>query len=395
MHMADTLISPAVGGIMWAATAAVAAYSVKRVNVEADERKIPLMGVLGAFVFAAQMINFSIPGTGSSGHLGGGMLLTILLGPYAGFLTIASVLVIQALFFADGGLLALGCNIFNLGFFPAFIAYPLIFRGMVGRSLSYRRLTAGRVVPAVMFASVVGLQLGAFGVVMETLFSEITELAFSRFVLLMQPIHLAIGVVEGIVTAGVVMYVLKEKPGILKAAARGPGRNESAEDRTPAGRAGRPALGKLGLRKVLIVLGVLTVVTGGILSWFASTHPDGLEWSIFRTTGSEEVGFGGTGIHGFAQRLQEKLAILPDYGFRESGAANDDAAAAQPEMEAPEPAPGEAATGEIAPDQWPSVSAGTTVSGFVGALLTLFLAGIAGVFIVKRVSGGRNRKAAR
>jgi cobalt/nickel transport system permease protein len=395
MHMADSLISPVVGGVMWAATAGVAAYGVKKVNDEADERKIPLMGVLGAFVFAAQMINFSIPGTGSSGHLGGGMLLTILLGPYAGFLTIASVLVVQALFFADGGLLALGCNIFNLGFFPAFIAYPLIFRSMTGRSLADGKLTAGRVLPAAMLASIVGLQLGAFGVVMETLLSGITELSFSRFVLLMQPIHLAIGVVEGFVTAGVVTYVLKAKPEVLKAATAVPSGNSPAGDMTPAG---RPASGRLGLRKVLIVLGALTVVTGGILSWFASTHPDGLEWSVFRATGSKEVGFAGSGgLHGFAKRLQEKIAILPDYGFKEAGAARADAEA-QAEAEAPEPAPqeaGEPAPGEPAPAAWPSVSAGTTVSGFVGALLTLVLAGIAGVFIVKRVSGGRNRKAAR
>jgi cobalt/nickel transport system permease protein len=73
------------------------------------------------------MINFTIPGTGSSGHLGGGMILAILLGPYAGFLTMASLLVVQSLFFADDGLMALGRNIFNLGFFPCFIAYPFIF----------------------------------------------------------------------------------------------------------------------------------------------------------------------------------------------------------------------------------------------------------------------------
>jgi len=77
------------------------------------------MGVMGAFIFAARKINFTIPGTGSSGHLGGGMILAILLGPYAGFLTMASVLAVQALFFADGGLVALGCNIFNLGFLTA------------------------------------------------------------------------------------------------------------------------------------------------------------------------------------------------------------------------------------------------------------------------------------
>ena len=93
-----------------------------RAAADGDDRRVPLMGVLGAFVFAAQMVNFAIPGTGSSGHLGGGLLLAILLGPRAAFIVIASVLIVQALFFADGGLLALGCNVFNLGFFPAFVA---------------------------------------------------------------------------------------------------------------------------------------------------------------------------------------------------------------------------------------------------------------------------------
>ena len=104
MHMADALISPAVGGVMWAATAAAGAVSVRALARSKDERRLPLMGVMGAFVFAAQMITFSIPGTGSSGHLGGGLLLAALLGPYAGFLVMASVLAVQALFFADGGL---------------------------------------------------------------------------------------------------------------------------------------------------------------------------------------------------------------------------------------------------------------------------------------------------
>jgi cobalt/nickel transport system permease protein len=108
MHMADALLSPAVGGTMWAATAGTIAWCSKKVRAELDERKVPLMGVLAAFIFAAQMINFTIPATGSSGHLGGGLLLAVLLGPWAAFLAIASVLFIQALFFADGGLLALG-----------------------------------------------------------------------------------------------------------------------------------------------------------------------------------------------------------------------------------------------------------------------------------------------
>src|SRR5512136_1061958 len=132
MHMADALLSPAVGGTMWAVSAGTIAYCSKKVRDEFDERNVPLMGVLGAFIFAAQMINFTIPATGSSGHLGGGLILSILLGPHAAFLTIASVLVVQALFFADGGLLALGCNIFNLGFIPAFIVFPFIYKKLAG-----------------------------------------------------------------------------------------------------------------------------------------------------------------------------------------------------------------------------------------------------------------------
>lgn len=132
MHMADALLSPAVGGAMWAVTAGLTAYSARKLQNSPDESRVPLMGVLGAFIFAAQMINFSIPATGSSGHLGGGMILSILLGPYAAFLVLASVLIVQALFFADGGLLALGCNIFNMAFFPCFFAYPFIYRKMAG-----------------------------------------------------------------------------------------------------------------------------------------------------------------------------------------------------------------------------------------------------------------------
>ena len=167
MHMADALISPAVGGTMWAASAGLIGYCSKKVKDDMDDVTIPLMGVVGAFIFAVQMINFTIPGTGSSGHLGGGTILAILLGPYAGFLTMASVLVVQSLFFADGGLMALGCNIFNLGFFPCFIAYPFIFKIVAGTTLSERRLFATAIICAV-----VGLQLGSFSVVLQTLAAQ-------------------------------------------------------------------------------------------------------------------------------------------------------------------------------------------------------------------------------
>ena len=122
MHMADALLSPGVGLAMWGVAAAALAGASRRLRQRADDRLVPLMGMLGAFVFAAQMINFTIPATGSSGHLGGGLLLAILLGPHAAFVVIASVVTVQALFFADGGLLALGANLFNLGVLPCFLS---------------------------------------------------------------------------------------------------------------------------------------------------------------------------------------------------------------------------------------------------------------------------------
>src|SRR5512145_888280 len=128
MHMVDALLSPAVGVTMWGATTGAIAWSSRKLRREGDERKVPLMAVLGAFVFTAQMIKIAIPATGSCGHLGGALLLAILLGPHAAFIGVASVLVVQALFFADGGLLALGCNIVNLGALTAFVAYPLVYR---------------------------------------------------------------------------------------------------------------------------------------------------------------------------------------------------------------------------------------------------------------------------
>jgi cobalt/nickel transport system permease protein len=196
MHMADALLSHTVGGAMWGATALVTVQCARTLHRHPDPARVPLMGVLGAFVFAAQMVNFSIPATGSSGHLGGGLLLAILLGPEAAFLVIASVLTVQALFFADGGLLALGANIFHLGVFPAFVAYPLIYRRIVGERPGPTRVVVGSIAGAL-----VGLSLGALAVVLETSFSGISDLPFGTFLALMLPIHLAIGLVEGLVTA--------------------------------------------------------------------------------------------------------------------------------------------------------------------------------------------------
>lgn len=338
MHMADALISPLVGGTMWVSTAGVAAYSIKKIQTEMDEKKIPLMGVMGAFIFASQMINFTIPATGSSGHIGGGLILAILLGPYAGFLTMASVLTIQALFFADGGLLALGSNIFNMGFFSCFIAYPLIYKGLMGKGYSTKRILFASVL-----TSIIGLQLGAFGVVLETLFSGKTELPFGTFVLLMQPIHLAIGAVEGLVTAAIVTYIWNSRPEIIEKASSG------------------QAIGNVSIKKVVVGIVTISVITGGGLSWFASSNPDGLEWAMTKTAGTAKLE-APDGIHQQLSDLQTKTALFPDYSFK------------APENEVDQGA------GEVK-ETWPAVSGGASTSGLVGGGMTLALAALVGVGI--------------
>jgi cobalt/nickel transport system permease protein len=326
MHMADALISPAVGGAMLAVTGGLTVHCARKIRTETDDHKVPLMGILGAFVFSAQMINFSIPGTGSSGHLGGGMLLAILLGPHAAFLTIASVLLVQALFFADGGLLAFGCNVVNLGLFPCFIAYPLIYRVLAGDGAG-----KGRSMTAAIAASVVGLQLGALAVVLQTTLSGISDLPLGKFLLFMLPMHLAIGLVEGVVTGGVVSFVRTARPEFFQ-----------------SDLAARPAR-SMSPRSLAAALLVVAVVTGGFLSWFASEHPDGLEWSIARSAGSEEVSSGEGRLHALSGTLQEKTAFLPDYGIKGTGDEAADAKSAAAER------------------------AGTSVSGLIGAAITLCL----------------------
>ena len=334
MHMADALLSPAVGASFWAGTFAAIGYASKKLKRSVDDRMIPLMGVLGSFIFAAQMINFTIPGTGSSGHIGGGMILAILLGPYAAFLVMASVLTVQALFFADGGLLALGCNIWNLGLYPCFIAYPLLYRPLAGDGSDPKRnLTAALV------GAVAGLQMGAFSVVLETVLSGKTELPVGAFAMLMLTIHLAIGVAEGLVTAGVVKYVRSVRPELLDSAALS-----------------RPLQQSLSIRRVLVVFALLAVIVAGGLSWFASTHPDGLEWAVEKVTGGRGVEASGQGVAGALQKAQEQTAFLPDYQFKQ------------------ETGEGERRTVVPAPQS----SAGTSVAGIVGAAIVLLFSLAAG-----------------
>jgi cobalt/nickel transport system permease protein len=298
MHMADSLLSPVVGTAMCVVSAGAFAFSAAKVKKDdLCDKKIPIIGVMGAFVFAAQMINFTIPGTGSSGHIGGGILLAAMLGGYPALLSLTAVLIIQSFFFSVCGLLALGCNIFNMGVIPCLIAYPLLFKPFVKKGMITARITVASVASVI-----VSLQLGAFGVVLETRLSNITAIPFSTFLVLMQPVHLAIGIVEGIVTAAILCFVHKMRPEIM----------ESSHERTAV-------KNDVPVKNVLITLALIALITGGLLSLFVSSHPDGLEWSIEKIAGTTEIETEYKTMEGAAS-IQEKTVIMPDYDFKDAGA---------------------------------------------------------------------------
>lgn len=331
MHMADALISPAVGGVFWLFGIYSAAGAAKKIKEESDRSRNILTGVLAAFVFAAQMINFSIPGTGSSGHIGGGLLLAILLGRERAFLSMVIILSVQALVFADGGLLALGCNIFNMGFLPCYIAYPYIYK-KIAPAASERRA----VFTASVLAAVAALELGAFFVVLQTYFSGVTLIPFSLFILLMLPIHLAIAVIEGVCTALTVLYIIANEPSLLEGVYA-----ETRQEQT-------------GFRDTALIFAALAVFIGGLLSWYASSSPDGLEWSIEQAASETAELSAESLFHSVSLKVQELTAFLPDYSFRDSI------------------------------DE--SSRLGTSASGLIGSMITLLLAGGLAVFLGRRGS---------
>ncbi|MCQ2451927.1 MAG: energy-coupling factor ABC transporter permease [Oscillospiraceae bacterium] len=340
---------------MYVASGAAAGLSVKKLRKDADTKKLPTMAVAAALIFAGQMINYTIPGTGSSGHLCGGMLLSSLLGPQAGFLSMIVILAIQCLFFADGGLMALGANCWNMAFYGCFVGYFLIWRpimrsGWFGK-MEAKAATRLKIIAASLLGCMVTLQLGAFSVVIETSLSGITELPFGAFLALMQPIHLAIGLIEGLITAAVLVFVFESRPELIQ----------------EAGSESKGIRGKRSMKATLIVLVVVVALVGGGLSLFASSNPDGLEWSLF---GNAEAGYSdnmaldeedygvSSSVADAAAAAQEKTAFLPDYAF-----ANSDSAA------------------------------GTTVSGLVGsaivAAVALGVCAVGGFFRKKNRQAGK------
>jgi cobalt/nickel transport system permease protein len=197
------------------------------------------------------------------------------------------------LFFADGGLIALGCNIFNMGVIPCLVVYPVVFKPFLKKEITNTRITIASIISVVL-----ALQLGAFAVVLQTVASKITQLPFGAFCAAMLPIHLAIGLLEGVITAFVLIPVFKMRPEIL----------ESVQKNIPLKE-------KISVKNVIIAFGVVAAIVGIVFSFFASGKPDGLEWSMEKVAGTAELETTAP-LFESAAKVQEGLSFLPDYNFK-------------------------------------------------------------------------------
>lgn len=199
MHLPDGFLSLPIALVMWAATVVAVGIAVRRANRSLDERAIPLMGVVAAFVFAAQMFNFQVVG-GTSGHLLGGVLAGVLLGPWAGTLVMTAVVAVQGLLFQDGGLVVMGANIFNMGVVGTMGGYALyraltIVLGGEARARLPAAAAAGWV-SVVAGAGVTAIQLGLSGTMP-------LELALPA----MLGVHALSGIGEALITTAALAFI--------------------------------------------------------------------------------------------------------------------------------------------------------------------------------------------
>lgn len=337
MHMANELLSPPMALATLLVAALVVARAAAIVRRTAGDDRLPLMGVIGAFVFASQMINFTLPGMpGTSGHLGGGVLLAILLGPAAGIVTMAAILIVQCLLFQDGGLLALGCNILNMGVIPCLLGWGL-YHGLLGPPA---QAAAWRQYLAAWVACLGGVTAGAAMVPLEAAASGVLQVPVRQFLGVMVGVHLAIGLCEGAIMFAVLAYLRRVQPELMGCT--------SSDVRSPASKPGYLAV-------TVSFLGT-AVLLAGVISWFASTLPDGLEWSYL------EHGYG-TSDKAIAnpsdtvaavEQWQAKWSPLTDYGRRTAPLGQ------LPPQETSEPAPA-----------WPNFDGWRSVAGLLGTLVTL------------------------
>jgi len=242
MHIPDGFISPVVALLCWVITIAVVALAIRKTSHALGQKQVPLMGIMAAFIFAAQMINFPVAG-GTSGHLLGGALAAIVLGPWPAVLVMTSVIAVQGLLFQDGGLLAMGANILNMGILTAAVGYGL-YRLVVNRGKGTRLTVAG-------LAAWLSVMTGALACSLELWLSGTARLEIVLPAMLF--VHALIGIGEALISVAALAFILQVRPDLLG--------GESASAR-----------GGLGWA----VVGVLIALAVVVISPLASTNPDGL-----------------------------------------------------------------------------------------------------------------------
>jgi cobalt/nickel transport system permease protein len=242
MHIPDGLLSLRVALICWVISLAVLTWTIRKTRGTLGERQIPLMGVMAAFIFAAQMINFPVA-AGTSGHLLGGVLAAIALGPWSAILVMASVIIVQGLLFQDGGLLVMGANILNMGIITVVIGYGL-YRLALSRPMRTRLIVAG-------VAAWISVIAGALATSLELWLSGTARL--DLVIPAMLGVHALIGIGEALVTVAALSFLLRTRPDLIEAS-EGPRRGG----------------------KAWIAGGILLVALTALLTPLASVNPDGL-----------------------------------------------------------------------------------------------------------------------
>ena len=247
MHIPDGFLSVLVSILFWVLSLVMIGFSLRKASQQLGERDVPLMGVLAAAIFAGQMLNFSVTG-GTSGHLLGAALATILLGPWPAILVMTSVVSVQALLFQDGGILALGANLFNMAIIGVFVSYAVysLLKTLLSKQ-SWGMYVAGFAAAwsSIFIASLsCALQLAISG-------TSPANIAVPA----MAAIHALIGVGEGLITTGALVFLFAARRDLL-----------ISGDSKPAG------------NMVILIGGGLISTLLVILSPLASSHPDGLEW---------------------------------------------------------------------------------------------------------------------
>ncbi|MFZ5820540.1 MAG: energy-coupling factor ABC transporter permease [Chloroflexota bacterium] len=266
LHIPDGFLNLVMSLLFWAITIVMVGIAISKTNKSLGEKQVPLMGVMAAFIFAAQMLNFPVAG-GTSGHFLGGALAAMVLGPWAGILVMTAVIAVQALLFQDGGLLVMGANIFNMGLLTAMIGFGL-YRAAVGRSKGTRLAAAGAAAWLAVLAAalVTSLQLWLSG-------ASRLEIVVPA----MLGVHVLIGVGEAIITVAALAFIEQTRPDLL-------------EEKAVAAKGGS------GWVYAGVVISLLAV----LLSPLASASPDGLERV------AEDMGFLELG-------QSAPYEILPDY----------------------------------------------------------------------------------